>query len=356
MYYYDVREDLEKYPDCWIYIIVGGRNTGKTYSGLRYCREEGIKQVFVKRTQEDVKLLCAGGGANKKAFFDVSPYKSLNRDFGWNIGAAEIYKGIGGFYERNEDNECQGAPIGYIVALSAVQKVKGFDLSDADVIIFDEFIPQPWEKINKKEGEMTMDLYKTVSRDREHRGKPPLKMLCFANATKLSNPLCNVLEITDIISQMDATGQSVMHLEDRGILIHMLNDNAKFRQRESESAIMKAMAGTAWGQMALENTFAYDDTSNVSKINLKKMRPKFKLIYKDNPYWCYYNDGQYYICDSASNKKDLPEYDLKFENDQKRFYYDRIITLKERCMNNKVIFQHYSIYDLIINYKKFFNV
>ena len=29
-YYYDIEDDLREYPDAWCYIVVGGRNTGKT--------------------------------------------------------------------------------------------------------------------------------------------------------------------------------------------------------------------------------------------------------------------------------------------------------------------------------------
>ena len=61
MKYYDISEDFKLYPDLWCYVVIGGRTTGKTYSALKYCLKKKIKFVFLKRTIEDVKLLCNRG-------------------------------------------------------------------------------------------------------------------------------------------------------------------------------------------------------------------------------------------------------------------------------------------------------
>lgn len=202
-YYYNIDDDISKFPDAWCIIAIGGRNTGKTYSSLKSCVINKTKFVFLKRTMEDVDLLCSGSGAiGQKANdfgIDLSPFKSINRDMVTDIHAHSIKKGLGGFW-NHLNGEIDGTPIGYLLALNAVSKYKGFDLSDCDWLIFDEFVPQPWDRINRKEGEQLLDLYKTVSRDREHRGKNPLKLLCLANATSISNPVMNILEVTDIVS------------------------------------------------------------------------------------------------------------------------------------------------------------
>ena len=57
MKYYDIREDLKTYPDAWCYVLVGGRNIGKTYSTLKAFYEDRKQTVFVKRTNEDIDLL-----------------------------------------------------------------------------------------------------------------------------------------------------------------------------------------------------------------------------------------------------------------------------------------------------------
>lgn len=349
-YYYDIDNDIS--DDYWCYIIIGGRNTGKTYSSLKSCYLNNRKFVFVKRTLEDVELLC--DRKSEDIDFDVSPFKSINRDLGCNVRAYKVKKGIGGFYSCNEDNEPDGLPLGYVVSLSGVSKVKGFDLSDCDWLIFDEFIPQPWDRVNRKEGEQLMDLYKTVSRDREHRGKTALKMICLANATKISNPVCNTLEITDKLVDMQVNKTSFYKDLDRGIFVHQILDNAAFMEEEKKSQIYKAMASTEWGKMALNNEFAYDDFTAVRKSNLKGYIPMIAVKFKSKTYYIYNKEGSFYMCLAPARVSRT--YNLKIENDQKAFYLDWVIDLQEASIEGRLLFEQYTMYDLIMNFKSFFKL
>ena len=74
-YYYDVRDDLKQ--GCWLNLIVGGRNTGKTYSTLRMCKEDKKDFAFTKRTNDDVKILCEGAGVGDMSisFFALQQFK-----------------------------------------------------------------------------------------------------------------------------------------------------------------------------------------------------------------------------------------------------------------------------------------
>lgn len=356
-YYYNVDDDTDRY-NGWAYIIVGGRNTGKTYSALKSCYIHGRKFVFIKRTIEDVDLLCAGSGkiGSKQTEFgiDLSPFKSINRDLHTNVKAFSIKKGLGGFWVCDNEGLPEGQPIGYLIALSAVTKFKGFDLSDCDWLIFDEFIQQPWDRVNRKEGEQLMDLYKTVSRDREHRGKEALKLICLANATSISNPVTNILEITDKMADMQIKNESLYFDDYRGILIHIINENIDFQQKEKESQIYKAMGNTSWGQMAFNNTFSYNDFTNVGRQQMKGYKPITAFIYKNKSYYIYMKEGKYFCTYSKNEKVEL--YNLKLENDQKKFWYDYCIDLRNECIEGNMIFETYTMYDLIMNYKKIFNV
>lgn len=362
-YYYNVFDDLNKYPDCWAYIIVGGRNTGKTYGALKGCYERKTPFIFIKRTNKDIDLLCAGSGTigTKKNQYglDLSPFKSINRDTGSNVKAFKIHEGLGGFWECTAgdkgEEKPEGSPIGTLISLNSVSKFKGFDMAENDYLIFDEFIPAPWEKVNRKEGDQLLDLYKTVSRDREHRGRDPLKLICLANAVNISNPVANTLEITDLIADMQLYNTEYTYLEDRGIFIRILHPDKAFEDQEEKSNIYKAMGGTAWGQMALKNTFAYNDFSNVGKAQIKGYAPRCSFIYKHKKYYVYQRQEKYYITYSAFNAK-KPEYNLDLENDQKRFYFDFAIDLREECINNNMLFESYTMYELIVNYHKIFQI
>ena len=352
-YYYDIEDDLNEYLNFWCYIVIGGRNTGKTYSCLKSCYLNKRKFVFIKRTMEDVNLLCEHKG-DKEFRFDLSPFKSINRDLNSNVRAFEIKKGLGGFYLCDEEDTPKGAPIGYIIALSAVSKYKGFDLSDCDWIIFDEFIPQPWDRINRKEGEQLMDLYKTVSRDREHRGKAALKLICLANATKISNPVCNILEITNRLVDMQNSRLSIFVDDVRGIFVHQLFDNQAFMEQEKKSQIYKAMGDTEWGRMALNNEFGYDDFTAVHKSNLKGYRPYSAFIYKNKSYYIWVNDSMFYV--TLARCKGVRRYNLNIENERKSFYLNIVLDLQEASIEGRVLFEQYTLYDLIMNYREVFKL
>ncbi len=190
-FYYDLAADIEigKKYDCFMYIIIGGRGTGKTYSALRYEVENKRSFIFTKRTNDDIKLMAnQKKGAGEK---DFSPFKALNRDFHWNIQLHQIEKGIAGFYHQAEYEETEGSllPFSYAVSMNAIADLRGFDMSDIKDIIFDEFIPPRYARIMNKEGEQFLDLYKTIARDREHRGQEPLRAILLAKANRLYNPI-----------------------------------------------------------------------------------------------------------------------------------------------------------------------
>lgn len=352
--YYYIGDDIEEYPEAWCYVIIGGRNTGKTYGALDYHLKIKEPHVFVKRHNNDIDILTAGNKLGQAAAdyeIDLSPYKSINRDKGTHIKAFKIDDGLGAFY-NSEEGKAIGYPVGYLVSLTAIHKYKGFDLSECVSIIDDEFIPQKWEKVNRSEGDQIMELYKTVARDRELKGKPELKLILLANAVNIFNYTCEVLEIVDIIADMSASGRETLYLDDRRIFIRILKTSEVMMNKEKESGIYKAMHNTAWGRMAFDNEFAYNDFSNIKKLSLKGYQPMIELLYKEKHYFIYSNDNGYYMCSSRAKCDQF--YDLNKEMDQRRFYYDHIIDFTNRCIEGLMKFEKYSMYDLIVNYKQRF--
>lgn len=353
--YYDVADDLRDYPDAWCYIIVGGRNTGKTYGTLMHYLKRKEQNVFVKRTNKDVELLCAGNHLGDKTpdyEIDLSPYKSINRDTGENIKAFQIKDGIGAFFRTNDDGAASGKPVAYLVSLFAVSKFKGFDLSECPAIVFDEFIPQPWDRLNRKEGEQLMELYKTTTRDRVLRGGGELKLICLANAVNVFNYTAEVLEVTDIIADMAIHKREVTYLEDRGIFIRILETPEEMMKAEQKTGLYKSMANTAWGRMAFGNEFAYNDFSNIGKVALKGYRPVVQLTHKLRDFYIYENGDNYYMC--TARAKCPEEYDLNKEMEQKSFWYNWGIDLMSASIDGRMKFEKYTMYDLIVNYKKRF--
>ena len=348
--YYHFNDDLAAYPDAWCYIVWSRRGPGKTYSALRYAYEEGIPICYMKRTKDDVKTVCGVRGG-----IDLSPYVPINRDAHYNITSSLIYEGIGGFYDKyNDEGQIEGAPFSYIVALNALKTVKGFDLSVCDWMLLDEFIPQVGEVVRHKEGEMLLDMYMTISRDRLKRGRGDLKLILFANAENISTPVTYELDVVDDMIDLQACGASHMFLPDRGIMLHHITDAEIPIKEVEKGGIYKAMQGTAWGAKAFGGDFANNDFSNVGKVNMKNYAPVVAWKYKGKYTYVYRREEMLYFTTSRNDVCEV--YDLDKENDQKRFYYDWVIDLRNECIENRCRFKHYTMYDILINYKQFFKI
>ena len=147
-----------------------------------------------------------------------------------------------------------------------------------------------------------------------------------------------------------------MYIEDRGIMLHhIINEEVpKVRMQDTHLGIHKAMKNTAWGKKTFEGEFANNDFSNVCNMSLKNMIGFCHLEYKTHNYYIYLrpSDGMYYM--TTSPIKCQYNFNLYKENDQKRFFTDLYFILREACVNDLFKFKSYSMYDLIINYKKFF--
>ncbi len=349
--YYFFPDDMESYPDAWCYVVWSKRGAGKTYSALRYAYENDIPIVYMKRTIDDVNMVCMNKGG-----VDLSPYVPVNRDAGYTIQPDQIVKGVGGFYDQAdpETGKPAGKPFSYIIAMNAIKSIKGVDLSFCDWLLFDEFIPQRGEIVKRAEGEMLLDVYMTIARDRNKRGRSDLKLILFANAENISTPVTNELQIVDDMVQLMASGKSHQYIEERGILLHHITEDEFPVQEEEKSGIYRAMYGTAWGEKAFGGLFTNNDFSNVNKQYLKNYVPVVGYHYKQDDVYVYRKDENLYFTSSKNDKVEI--YDLNRENDQKRFYYDYAIDFRNECIENRVSFEKYTMYDLLVNYRSFFQI
>ncbi len=339
MKYVKIADDVTKYPSAWCYLLVGGRSTGKTYNALLDCLVNKRVFFFVKRTIKDVENLCKREKLN--------PFRAINRDTGRDIKLIPEADGFGYFQDENED------VIGYVGALTGIGKFTGFDLYDVDWIIFDEYIPRKWDRFMYSEGQMLLDLYMTISRDREIKGRAPLKLICLANSTTLSNPVNDTLQITDVMADMIAEGCEIRYIQEREIVIHVLQ-KSEVSEELKKTSFYKGVSNTVFGSMAFDNTFASDDFSLIGKQSLKGFRCKCAFKYNNTLFYVYRSGTRYYISRSPGMYKRA--YDLDSTIDQVIFYNDIGIDIRYAALERKAMFESYSVYDLIINYKKHFKI
>lgn len=363
-YFYNINDDISRFPEACYYIIFGGRNTGKTYSCLKKMITEKRKFVFMRRCNNDIDLLCAGDKISQKyasnsITVNISPFQQLNKDMGWNIRPFKIADGLGIWFECNEKNEPVGEGLGYLVSFNAIEKAKGFEMQDAEYIIWDEFVQKIWERsLNVNEGTSLAELWQTVNRAREHLGREPVKAILLSNADNVASPVIAELNLMDTIVQMSLKEEAERWLPERMIYVHKVKASPAFKLKQAQSPIYKVMEGTSWAQMSLENEFGFNDLSVVGHCNMKGMKPQCSILYQGKQHWLYANEDldSWYFCTSQSNQKDVEVYDLKKEGEQRAFLIDWVYDIIDLCTNGMIKFKDYSIYDLIINYKKKFKI
>ena len=373
-YYFSVVPFVEaaKELGCWIVLIVGARNRGKTYSMLKYAYERDEQIIFLKRQVGDIKLLCLNAKNKMKKRKsdeededledfdeddDFSPYADLNEDLEINVQPKMLdsEQGIATFYDR-DSNWKAIKKVGVALAVKSIAKYKGFGgMRKCKYLVFDEFIPAPWERgITKLEGESVTDLYSTISRDREQRGQEPLLMVCLANANDLSNQMFNTLEITDDVVDMINNHEEVRQI---GRKLVVLVDDSKLQVAEDEkkTLIYQDMKDTMWGRVSFSNEFARNDISCIGNTSIKKMRCRCLIIYKNESWYVYEKENLIYICTSRSNKVPV-EYDLNFESTRKPFYLKECVSYINAYHKGNILFSKFRMYDVIIHFKKFFDI
>ena len=247
--YVNIRGILDEgYP---FNFLIGGRGTGKTYTSLKVAKEDGRKFMLMRRTQTQADLIS-------KPEFSV--FKPLNADLGWNVMVKSISKYNSMFYEPlGEDGETQ---IGYTCALSTISNMRGFDASDIQLLIYDEFIPEKHERLLKNEADALFNAYETMNRNRELKGIAPIQMVCLANANDITNPVFENLKLIRIADKMQKGNNDRWTDERRGIQLIMLH-RSPISRKKANTVLYSLTEGSDFSNMALDNDF------NVDRMHVK---------------------------------------------------------------------------------------
>ena len=241
--YVNVRGILEEgYP---FNFLIGGRGTGKTYTTLKVAREDRKKFMLMRRTQSQADLIS-------KPEFSV--FKPLNMDLGWNIQVHRISKYNSAFYELDGELETE---IGYTCALSTISNMRGFDASDIELLIYDEFIPEKHERLLKNEADALFNAYETMNRNREIKGIAPIQMVCLANANDITNPVFESLNLIRIADRMQKGNSDRWTDDKRGLQLIMLH-RSPISKKKSNTVLYNLTEGSEFASMALDNDFNVD--------------------------------------------------------------------------------------------------
>lgn len=352
--YYNFFDDVAKYPDAVIYIVMSHRGPGKTFSFLDGCPKRNEKFIYMKRTIEDVLTVCSGDEVA-----DINPYKPVNNLNGWKVKPKIINKrGIGYFADYNQlDANDNPHFLGYIAAMNAVKTIRGTDFSDASYQCLDEFVPTIGDiTVKHLEGEQLLDTYMSFNRRREDAGLDPLKLVLFSNTEDIMCPITSTLEVVDMISDMIARGDAYCYDEDRHIMIHHLTSKEYPVSKATQKGMYSAMKGTAWAAKAFEGGFVNNDFSNVVEKNIQHSRCIMHIIYQKKDIYCYENqdNGALYFCYKPHQCRNT--YDFSKDADKLRYLHFENAYVRSCIMNDKAKFQTYTMYDLCLNFMKKFHL
>lgn len=262
-----------------INIIIGGRGIGKTYSALDFSINTGEPFIYMRNTDIQLQESASAFG---------NPFKRWNTDHGRNI---YISKEKSHALIRNGDAD-DDPIIGYAVALSTFENMRGVDLSDVRYVIFDEFIER--RKLSFKQFETFVNFYETVNRNRELMGEDPLKCILLSNAQKLDNPILAGYNLIPTIERMILSGQK----EYRKPGLYLSLPESSVSDAKKNTANYELINGSRIAAEALDNKFAFDSFYGIRQRPLNEYTP---LVCIDNIFiYKHKSNNRLYACSTQA--------------------------------------------------------
>lgn len=327
--------EVLKHPAIFIFIY-GGRGTGKTYGSLQEMIDDDMKFMYLRRLQAQADLV-------KKE--EMQPFKTLNRDRGWNIQPFTINKYVSAFYESDVNDDGKVIPVGdqkgLLTSLSTFSNLRGVDGNEIKVMILDEFIPELNERPIKDEAGAVFNAYETINRNRELNGEDPVKFLFLANSNRIDNPLFMELNLITLAEKIRKRGDEYYYDEKRRMLLIDLY-KSKISEEKTNTALYQLTRGTEFFNMAIKNTFINEERGRIATKPIKEYRPIVSIgeicIYKHK------SRQEYYV---TGFKSGSPRTYGTGEKDRARFRKD-CFYLWTAYMKNKIIFEEY-IFEVIFD-------
>ena len=300
----------------FLYMFIGGRGVGKTYSTLEGVLNDKAYFMYVRRTETELKNSCKQ---------ENNPFTTINENTGRNV---EI-SASGDTFVIHENDEV----IGVAGALSTFGKFRGSDFSKVQYIIFDEFISTNRVKI-KDESDAFFNMIETVQRNRELMGEPSIKIIMLSNANSIDNEIIKTLRLGEIIHQMKITGVELYTDDERGIYLNLLKPG-ELAKAKSQTKLYKLTKGTDFYDMAIGNEFTSDSFDDVYKIRYQDLTP---IVAYENIYFYSVKNKNLMYC--SYRKADVDKFTKDNFTAFKRQYgliFDWYIT------NNKIVYYDYDV-------------
>lgn len=265
--YYNYKKTLSYQAN--LNFIIGERGVGKTYGYLKYFTKQFIKNgdqfLYIRRFQSEIDKI-----GNK--LFDAH---LRNDEFGEEVGITY----------RNQTYSLNGQPFCFMHALTKETQLKSVPLPNIKYIIYDEFlITNRSQHYLPQEPTAFLSLVQSVFRERDPH------VFCLGNASSVTNPYFSFFNL-------QLPYKTEYKLFKKGTILVNYIQNQAYRDKMKKSKFGQIIAGTSYGDYAIENQFLNDNHSFLAKRSPKSWL--FACLYIDQRnygLWIDSNTGIMYIC------------------------------------------------------------
>lgn len=235
-------------------VVVSARGPGKTFGTLSQAIIKGLTFLYLRRTKTQLDI-CANPL--------YSPFKKINQFYGWDV---QPKKGAGLAVFMDGEHIA-----GYAGAISTFRNVRGFDGSDIDLIIWDEFIPEEEERVTFNDWTAFLNIVETVARNRELEGRPPIKVLLCANSNKIYGHAVAGLQIENDLIEMRESGEETREITPDLLLV--VPKAEAFTALKRETALYRLTRGSRFEEMAINNSFRIRSRDQIGSRPLTEYVP-----------------------------------------------------------------------------------
>lgn len=299
--------------------VIGARGIGKTYGALKYVYENHLKFVYLRLSDVETQNLST------PAF---NPFKTINDDLGAKVEIRKNKKVIEFIDSADPDKKT----IGYMFALSTLSNFRSFDLSDVDVIIFDEFIPEANKRPIRNMAETLFNGYESINRNRELKDQNPIRLIALANSNNIFNDVFFYLRITKRVYDMRNKKRIRWADDVRGLTVFYFHD-VPISDQKKHTALYKLTDGTNFQNVAIENAFTFQDERLIVSRNLANYKPVVNIgelyIYSNS-------DGLYYV---TTFKRGTFKYSYNMVNTDIASYIHNFYHVWNAYIDNRLFFE-----------------
>lgn len=182
----DIRDIINKVPDAQIYMFIGERSNGKTYSSLSYALDRFVENnerfAYVRRLSESIRAKYM-----KELFNGNVHTGDLEKHFN-KLGYDGLTFYNGCFYPMVKDEKGKririDEPFGYTFAINTWETSKGASFPEVTTVIFDEFLTRQYYLPN--EPVLFENLLSSIIRTRSN-----VRVIMLANTVSWAAPYFN---------------------------------------------------------------------------------------------------------------------------------------------------------------------